>query len=124
MATDLRMPPPAGACGAGEGPHATSGSGKGTPGGASYALEGIAMTTEMHIKARITPWDDTAFVKAFETARDEVHAAASLPDGAKAGELVQHLLREGGFPNARVEVVQNVGEKLEHVSHWLVSRDG
>ena len=29
------------------------------------------MTNVMHIKARITPWDDMAFVKAFEQARDE-----------------------------------------------------
>jgi hypothetical protein len=82
------------------------------------------MTTAMHIKARITPWDDTAFVKAFEHARDEVHRADDVPDGAKAGEMVQHMLREAGFLHARVEVVQNVTEKLEHTSHWLVSRDG
>jgi hypothetical protein len=82
------------------------------------------MTTEMHIKARITPWDDRAFVKAFEAARDEIHSAADQPDGTKAGELVQHLLREAGYPNARVEVLQSVDEKLEHTSHWLVDRDG
>jgi hypothetical protein len=82
------------------------------------------MTTVMHIKARITPWDDTAFVKAFDHARDEVHAARDEPDGTRAGELVQHRLREAGYPNARVDVIQTVGEKLEHTSHWLVSRDG
>jgi hypothetical protein len=38
--------------------------------------------------------------------------------------MVQHLLREAGYPNARVEVIQTVGEKLEHTSHWLVTRDG
>ncbi len=82
------------------------------------------MTADMHISARITPWDDPAFVRAFETARDQVHAASDHPDGTRAGELVQHLLREAGYPNARVQVVQNVDEKLEHVSHWLVDRDG
>jgi hypothetical protein len=84
----------------------------------------IAMTNAMHIKARITPWDDMAFVKAFEHARAEVHGAQDEPDGAKAGALVQHLLREAGYPHARVDVVQTVNEKLEHTSHWVVSRDG
>lgn len=87
-------------------------------------LEVIAMTTAMHIKARITPWDDPAFVRAFEQARDEVHHDAGEPDGTKAGALVQHRLHELGFPNARVDVIQTVDEKLEHTSHWLVTRDG
>lgn len=82
------------------------------------------MTTAMHIKAKITPWDDPVFVKAFDMAREEVHAAAEQPDGMRAGAMVQQLLREAGFPNARVEVIQTVDEKLEHVSHWLVNRDG
>ncbi len=82
------------------------------------------MITGMHIKARIIPWDDQAFVKAFERARDEVHVAQGQPDGVRAGAFVQHLLREAGFPNARVEVIQTVNEKLQHTSHWLVSRDG
>jgi hypothetical protein len=82
------------------------------------------MTTAMHIKARITPWDDPAFVRAFERARDAVHEANDQPDGAKAGAIVQHMLHEAGFPNARVEVIQTVNEKLQHTSHWLVSRDG
>lgn len=82
------------------------------------------MVTGMHIKARITPWDDLAFVKAFEHARDVVHEAQDQPDGAKAGAMVEHLLHEAGFPNARVEVIQSVNEKLQHTSHWLVGRDG
>ena len=82
------------------------------------------MVTAMHIKARITPWDDPAFVKAFEHARDRVHEAQDQPDGVKAGAMVQQLLREAGFPNARVGVIQTVNEKLQHTSHWLVSRDG
>jgi hypothetical protein len=87
-------------------------------------MEVTAMATEMHIRARITPWDDRAFVKAFEAARDLVHAAADQPDGTRAGELVQQLLHDAGYPNARVEVLQSVDEKLQHTSHWLVDRDG
>jgi len=86
------------------------------------------MSTVMHIKARITPWDDTAFVKAFERARDAVHEAEAASvnelDGIRAGAQVQHMLREAGYPNARVEVVQTVDELLEHSTHWLVLRDG
>jgi hypothetical protein len=82
------------------------------------------MRTTMHIKARITPWDDPAFVKAFEEARDQVHEAGDVVDGTIAGEQVQHLLREAGYPQARVVVVQTVDEKLEHVSHWEVLRNG
>lgn len=78
----------------------------------------------MHIKARITPWDDPAFVKAFEEARARVHEAEDVPDGTIAGARVQHLLREAGYPQARVEVIQTVDEKLEHTSHWEVVRDG
>jgi hypothetical protein len=104
--------------------------GSGIPRGlaSTLALEVIAMTAAMHIKARITPWDDTAFVKAFEHARDVVHEAEAGADGeidgTRAGEQVQHMLREAGYPNARVDVIQSVDEKLEHTSHWLVNRDG
>lgn len=81
------------------------------------------MTTDMHIKARITPWDDTAFVKAFEAARGEVRNAG-VTECVQAGARVQHLLREAGYPNSRVEVDCTVEESLENVSHWLVNRDG
>lgn len=81
------------------------------------------MTTPVHIKASITPWDDTEFVKAFDLARDEVHQMEEA-DGPKAGEFVQHRLREAGYPNATVDVVRTVAEALEHTSHWIVRRDG
>lgn len=84
------------------------------------------MATAMHIKAKLTPWDDTAFVRAFETARDEVHALELLEglEDPKAAEHVQHRLREAGYRNATVEVVRTLTEALEHTSHWLVRRDG
>ena len=56
------------------------------------------MRTTMHIKASITPWDDPAFVKAFEAARDLVHEKDDAIDGTLAGAKVQHLLREAGYP--------------------------
>jgi hypothetical protein len=82
------------------------------------------MSTMVHVRARLIPWDDPAFVGAFERARDETEQSGCCPDGPHAAEHVQRLLREGGFPAARVEVQRTVEEALEHVSHWTVSRDG
>jgi hypothetical protein len=84
----------------------------------------VAMTTVTHIKASITPWDDPAFMKAFEQAKDQVVSDAEHPDWPRAALEVQHRLREAGYPDARVEVVRTVEEALRHTSHWIVSRDG
>lgn len=83
----------------------------------------MAMHTP-HVMARITPWDDPAFVHAFEAARREVDASGCCPEGPAAASRVQHLLRERGWPRARVDVRRSVDEALEHVSHWEVRRDG
>ena len=80
-------------------------------------------TTVFHIKASITPWDDPAFVKAFEHAKDQIEHETEHPDGPKAALEVQRRLREAGYPSARVEVVRTVEEALAHTSHWTVSRD-
>jgi len=81
------------------------------------------MTTMLHIKAKLVPWDDPDFVRAFERARAET-GDAGYQDGPRAAERVQHLLRDAGYPAARVEVRQTVEETLDHVTHWSVSRDG
>jgi hypothetical protein len=81
------------------------------------------MTTTTHIKAKITPWDDPAFVRAFEAARDQT-TQEGHPDGPRAGARVEHLLREAGFPRATVDVVRTAREALEQTSHWIVNRDG
>ena len=82
------------------------------------------MTTMVHIKAQLIPWDDPDFVRAFDRAREATERSGCCPDGPQAAERVQHLLREAGYPNARVEIRQTVEEALEHVSHWTVRRDG
>lgn len=82
------------------------------------------MTTMLHIKAKLSPWDDPDFVRAFERAREETEESGCCPDGPRAAERVQHLLREAGYPAALVEVHQTVEETLDHVSHWSVTRDG
>jgi hypothetical protein len=82
------------------------------------------MTIVVHIKARITPWDDPGFVRAFEEAKDRVEHEADRPDSPRAALEVQHQLRAAGYPNARVEVIRTVEEALQHTSHWDVRRDG
>jgi hypothetical protein len=86
-------------------------------------VEVVEMTATTHIKAKITPWDDSAFVRAFEQARDDT-AEAGLTDGPMAAARVEHLLHEAGYPKARVDVIRTVQEALEQTSHWIVSRDG
>jgi len=79
--------------------------------------------TTLHIRARISPWDDFGFVRAFELARDEVEQADANAGPAAARE-VERRLREEGYPNARIDVTRSVSEALEHASHWDVRRDG
>jgi len=82
------------------------------------------MTAVVHVKSKLIPWDDPAFVRAYEEIRAEVEAAGCCPDIQDAGFRVQHLLRERGFAKAHVDVHQNVDDALEQVSHWTVRRDG
>ncbi|HEU0244852.1 MAG TPA: hypothetical protein VFQ75_13195 [Candidatus Limnocylindrales bacterium] len=80
--------------------------------------------TTLHIRARLSPWDDQAFVKAFEQARDEVERTDSDDAGPVAAVEVERRLHVAGYPNARIDVVRSVSEALEHASHWDVRRDG
>jgi len=79
------------------------------------------MTTP-RIHAKITPWDDPDFVRAFERARDDVELSDCCPEGPEAAAEVQRRLRQGGYPGATVEVIRTVREALEHTSHWIVTR--
>ncbi len=81
------------------------------------------MTTTVRIKAKITPWDDPDFVRAFERARAEMDRSGCCPEGPQAAAEVQRMLHDAGFPNARVEVDRTVQEALEHTSNWTVRRD-
>jgi hypothetical protein len=85
---------------------------------------GDEMPAIIHVIAKLVPWDDPAFVKAYEHAREAAEAAGCCPDGLQAATRVQHDLRVAGYPNARIEVERSVEEALEHVSHWTVRRDG
>jgi hypothetical protein len=83
----------------------------------------IDMTTLVHTKTKITPWDDPEFVRAFERARAAV-TEDGITDIPLAAAEVQRLIREAGYPHARVEVDRTVAEALDQVAHWVVTRDG
>ncbi len=74
------------------------------------------------IKVCIDAWDDPAFRSAFERAYEQV-AAEGLPlDTPEAALRAQHLLVEGGYTEARVELERSVDEALAHGAHWSVYR--
>ncbi len=81
------------------------------------------MTSVVHTKTRITPWDDPEFVRAFERARATV-MQDEIADVPLAAAKVQRLLREAGYPHARVDVDRTVAEAIDRVTHWVVTRDG
>jgi len=85
------------------------------------------MTTQIHTRTRITPWDDREFVRTYEATREAVHQEATPEDLADLPIIaaqIQRRLHEVGYPQARVEVTQTAEEAIDRVSHWVVSRDG
>jgi len=82
------------------------------------------MATALHVKARLIPWDDRAFVEAFERSHAEVVTSGCCPEGPAAAARVQAMLRAGGYPRAWIRVERSVDEALEHVAHWTIIRDG
>ncbi len=83
------------------------------------------MTTEVQLEAKLVPWDDPAFVAAFERARATLEAEGALGGSCQAAALrAQALLREAGYPAASVECVRTVDDVLRRTIHWVVRRDG
>lgn len=81
------------------------------------------MTRSMALAIRIVPWQDRAFVRAFDRVRDQVAAEGLTINGPKAAARAEQLLRRAGFPLARVEVTRSVDEALAHAAHWTVWRE-
>jgi hypothetical protein len=83
------------------------------------------MTTELQLEAKLVPWDDPAFVAAFERARATLQAEGALAGSCQAAALrAQALLREAGYPAATVECVRSVEDVIQRTAHWIVRRDG
>lgn len=79
--------------------------------------------TQSQFDAVIVHWDDQAFVKAFERARDQVAAEGLTIHGPKAAARAEALMREAGYPHARIAVSRTVDEAMAHVAHWTVWRE-
>lgn len=83
------------------------------------------MTTEVHLEAKLVPWDDPDFVAAFERARTTLEAEGILGRDCPGAALrAQALLRDAGYPSASVECVRTVDDVLRRTVHWIVRRDG
>ena len=80
------------------------------------------MATAIHIKAKIIPWDDPVFVRAFELARDAVDCGPT--PYAACGPEVERRLRSAGYPHCTVTVEHTVQEAMAHSARWEVRRDG
>ncbi|MER3418290.1 MAG: hypothetical protein C4343_04105 [Chloroflexota bacterium] len=83
------------------------------------------MTTELRLEAKLVPWDDPAFIAAFERVRATLEAEGALNGSCQAAALgAQELLRQAGFSAATVECVRTVEDVLRRTAHWIVRRDG
>lgn len=82
------------------------------------------MSTAIDFSVRLIPWDDSAFVHAFEAARDQIRTEETVINDPKAAARVEILLREAGFPNVRIDCERTADEAMAHVAHWTVRRDG
>jgi hypothetical protein len=78
----------------------------------------------VQVKVKLVPWDDPAFVSAFESAAAVIESQGlrlDAPDGALA---LQRQLRMTGFPNATCYCERTVEEALAHQTRCVVTRDG
>ena len=82
------------------------------------------MATTIDLRVRLIPWDDPAFIHAFETAREQVRVEGLTVNGPNACARVQEIVREAGYPSVTVECERTVDEAMAHVAHWTVRRDG
>ena len=82
------------------------------------------MATAIDLRVRLIPWDDAAFVHAFEVAREQIREEGVTINGPEACARVEVLMREAGFPKVRVDCVRTPEEAMAHIAHWTVRRDG
>ena len=82
------------------------------------------MATTIDLRVRLVPWDDPAFVHAFEVARGQVRAEGLTINGPHACARVEEILRDAGYPLVRVDCERTAAEAMAHLAHWTVRRDG
>jgi hypothetical protein len=76
------------------------------------------------VQIRLQPQDDRAFHEVFELALGAVSASLTELDAPEAAGVAEDFLRGHGYPAATVDYSRSIDEYLQHISHWLVWRDG
>ncbi len=79
------------------------------------------MTSSITFQARIIDWQDADFVRAFEAAREQAVAEGLIRNGPMAAARVERLLRERGYPGARIVCDRTPEEALRRAARWTVS---
>jgi hypothetical protein len=76
------------------------------------------------LRIRIDPWDEQAFVRVVENARDQVHAEGLTINGPEAAARAEALIHAAGYPLATVVCDRTAEEAMAHGARWVVHRDG
>ena len=82
------------------------------------------MRQETMVRNRLEPWDDRAFVLAFEAARRAAVREGYVINGPRAACRVEELLHAAGYVRATVESERTVDDALRRIAIWTVRRDG
>ena len=82
------------------------------------------MPTAIDLRVRIVPWDDQGFVRAYETAREQVRAEGLTINGPTTAARAERLIRDAGYPAAHIDCERTADEAMAHIAHWTVHRDG
>jgi hypothetical protein len=80
--------------------------------------------TVAKISLQVVPWDDPAFMAAFDRGRTAVEGQGLTLDDPRGQLALQSALRADGYPNAVVVGHRSVDDALEHSARCLVRRDG
>ncbi len=79
------------------------------------------MASSITFQARIIDWQDADFVRAFEAAREQAVSEGLVRNGPAAAARVEGLLRERGYPGARIVCDRTPEEALRRAARWTVS---
>jgi hypothetical protein len=80
------------------------------------------MATIGHVTVQLIPWDDPAFVAAFERASDSMRDRGVGLETPAACQALERLLRAEGYPDVRVDCDRDVAEALSHQARIVVHR--
>jgi hypothetical protein len=76
------------------------------------------------MRISVSPWDDPAFLAAFDRACADVVAGGLTLDEPRGQLALQTALRADGYPRAIVVCERSVDEALAHTGRCIIRRDG